>query len=259
MSSSTKRGRVAVGRRVYGKNKTFVDPSLPSFTPIVSLTATTPYGCLGPYLLRDSQNHILENVWQFAKLYAVVPKTSCRKNAYDKTVIWDWPAQVHWDETAQRPTPEYWRWRAEGMACPHPVRYPVGYHHRHKCMGLILDDADSDPSAPFPPLLGYIESRRQLYLPMYQRAVIHHPAFVELSERLDKGENLLIIEVDGPHQESLAHYQETYGVGDDFIAKNNTMEATEESLRIMLQDALHPFGHGYVFASMGFHCFEHVL
>ena len=70
---------------------------------------------------------------------------------------------------------------------------------------------------------------------------------IALKNRLINGENLLIIEVDGPHQESLDYYKEKYEVGDDFIQKN-TMLANDENINIMLNDTKHPFGHGYCLA-----------
>ena len=65
---------------------------------------------------------------------------------------------------------------------------------------------------------------------------------------LKEGKNLLILEVDGPHQESLPYYQATYHVNDKFI-ENHTMLATTDNLNIMLNDTKHSYGHGYVLAS----------
>ena len=75
-----------------------------------------------------------------------------------------------------------------------------------------------------------------------------HPTFVKLSNWLKAGQNLLIIEIDGPHEESLSYYKDTYNVGDDFI-QYNTMLATKDNLDIMLNDSLHSYGHGYCLAS----------
>ena len=57
----------------------------------------------------------------------------------------------------------------------------------------------------------------------------------------------MIIEVDGPHQESLNYYKHTYGVSEDFIDKN-TISVNENNMKIMLNDTKHPFGHGYCLA-----------
>ena len=62
-----------------------------------------------------------------------------------------------------------------------------------------------------------------------------------------QGTNLLIVEVDGPHQESMSYYKQRYSVADDFI-DDNTVEVNEQSMKIMLNDPKHPFGHGYCLA-----------
>ena len=79
------------------------------------------------------------------------------------------------------------------------------------------------------------------------RSVIKEPKFQELQKRWQNGENLLIIEVDGPYQESLEYYQKEYSVDDDFI-QQDSVEAIEHNLAILLNDGKHPFGHGYCLA-----------
>jgi hypothetical protein len=96
--------------------------------------------------------------------------------------------------------------------------------------------------------LDYIAARKAIYLPLYLKLVVAKPQFSELRQRLAAGENLLIIEVDGPHQESLPYYKERYNVADNFI-ENSTVLATQENLQLVLNDAKHPFGHGYCLAA----------
>lgn len=96
--------------------------------------------------------------------------------------------------------------------------------------------------------LNYIQGRKVIYAPLYERLVRKQPLFESLQRRLNAGENLLVIEVDGPHQESLDYYKQTYGVDDDFI-QNGTMLCTERNLSIMLNDATHPYGHSYVLSA----------
>ena len=71
--------------------------------------------------------------------------------------------------------------------------------------------------------------------------------FRDLQKRLEKGENLLIIEVDGPCQSSLDYYKQKYNVNDNFI-ENHTMLVNQQNINIMLNDPKHPFGHGYCLA-----------
>ena len=50
--------------------------------------------------------------------------------------------------------------------------------------------------------LGYTSSCKEIYLPLY---TVTAPDF---KKHIDTGENLLIIEINGPHQESLAYYKQ---------------------------------------------------
>ena len=65
-----------------------------------------------------------------------------------------------------------------------------------------------------------------------------------LRERLLKGENLLIIEVDGPKNPE--YYKEKYGEND--LIQNDTMLITEHNIKIMINDPKYSFGHGYCLA-----------
>ena len=66
---------------------------------------------------------------------------------------------------------------------------------------------------------------------------------------LQQGTNLLIIEVDGPHGDDLAYYQQRYrGVVDALWIQNNTILVNQANIEIMLNDPRHPFGHGYCLA-----------
>lgn len=82
---------------------------------------------------------------------------------------------------------------------------------------------------------------------MYIKLVKQQAKFLELKERYEQGENLLIIEVDGPHQESLPYYQEKYDVTDNWI-EQDSIEINKENIDIMLNDSKHCFGHGYCLA-----------
>lgn len=148
-----------------------------------------------------------------------------------------YPKEKHYDNG--HILPAYKEWREKGMTAPYAIRYPVGFENRHCCL-FSLKEENSFP-------LNYIESRKAIYVPSYCDLVRKQSLFDELKIRLNKGENLLLLEIDGPHSESLPYYQKKYGVDDSFI-ENNTMEATEENLNIMLNDEKHPFGHGYCLA-----------
>lgn len=227
-------GKIRVGRRIYGRG--YTDPSFPGFTPVICLTKSTQYGSLGPYVMTDENGRIIENVWQFSKVYPKVPKSTQRYSRYDPRIIWDHPAEIHVNDGGTL-TEEYWAWRKKGMNCKDAVRYPVGFKCRHTCLYAISED---DPSEK----LDYVQSRKKIYVPLYMKCVQHLPQFIELKRRLQHGENLLIIEVDGPHEESMPYYQAQYDVEDDFVSKN-TVLVTPRNMELLLNDAKHPFGHGY--------------
>lgn len=231
-------GRVRVGRKV-GANV----PSIPGFTTVLCLTPSSPYGAISPYCLKDEQGRLHENIWQFAKVYKFVPPSKQHYSRFDRRVIWQHEGACCWQDGA--PTADYWDWRRRGMACEDAVRYPVGFHARHTCLGAIAEDKETDR----PVLLNYVESRRRIYLPVYARLLKQHPMFRALQARLRKGENLLIVEVDGPHYEFLDYYKQEYDVPDDFITPDQTTEATEFNLRVFLNDTANPFGHGFALAA----------
>ena len=229
--------------------------SYPNFTEIVVLTKSTKYGAIGPYVLRDEKGRIMENIWQFSKVYDDVPKSVQRYSRYDQTIIWDHPAEKHVDtKITMKPNgskkkeikllPAYKNWRKKGMEAGNAIRYPVGMKHRHKCLFALAETEDGKiNSKP----LNYIESRKEIYVPLYQKLVRDHPMFLRLKKRLNNGENLLIVEIDGPHPESMSYYKEKYDVSDDFI-QNGTILCTEKHLNIMLNDGKHLYGHGYALA-----------
>jgi hypothetical protein len=229
---------IRVGRRIYNGKK-YTDPQYDDYIPIICMTASTAYGSLSPYVLKNDHGHIMENIWQFSKVYEKVPYTKQKYSSYDPTVIWEHPSEEHY--TNGTITDAYLQWRKKGFENKYPVRYPVPFDYRHNCIGSIMD-------VDKPVLLDYIEARKAIYLPMYCDLVKKDKKkFIKLKKMLKEGKKLLIIEVDGPHQESLDYYTKKYNTSDTFIERN-TVEATKENLQILLNDRKHPFGHGYCLA-----------
>jgi hypothetical protein len=191
---------------------------------------------INPYELKDENGVIMECVWQFQKVYKDVPKVNRKE--------WSHPAETHIDNNGNY-TPEFYAWRKKGINHNKAVRYPVGFKHRSQCLYALMDKPDGTIDEDNK--LDYVESRKKIYVKEYCRLVKKHPKFKELKKRLEKGENLLITEVDGPHQESLDYYKEKYGVDDNFI-QDDTIIVSENNINIMLNDPKHPFGHGYCLA-----------
>lgn len=230
-----------VGRIKYvGGKKVFPNPVVNGvkFKIIEVMTPSTTWGDLSPYSLKTREGYIMENVWQFSKVYEQVPKTTQIYSKYNPKIIWDHPEEKHYNPETRKFTPEYYLWRRKGFECEYAIRYPVGYADRGKCLFALTDTGKE---------LGYIDARKQVYLPLYMNLVVNVDKFHKLKKMYIRGENLMIVEVDGPHQESLGYYQNTYGVSNDFIT-NDSMLVNLQNITIMLNDDKHPFGHGYCLA-----------
>ena len=46
--------------------------------------------------------------------------------------------------------------------------------------------------------MDYITSRKKIYAPVYAELVRQQPAFVELKNSIEAGENIQILDIDGP-------------------------------------------------------------
>jgi hypothetical protein len=238
MDAPVCKGNIRVGRITDVRSRKPIHPKYEGYTPIIVMTKSyKEWWPLSPYCLQK-EGCIMENIWQFSKVYEKVPASTQVYSRWDNTVIWNWPEETHVKDGIILPA--YWKWRNEGFNNKYAIRYPVGYTSRHEVLYSLVD-VGSKP-------IDYIDARKQIYLPLYTELSKQTREFKLLKEKLDAGENLLIIEVDGPHEESLPYYKEKYRVNDDFIEKD-TMLATKENLLIMLNDKKHPFGHGYCLAS----------
>lgn len=235
---------IRVGRCTYDKNGKRTDPKFPGFTNILCLTKSSAYGELGPYVLKNDKGQLMENLWQFQKVYSQVPKSTQYYSRWDRTIIWDHPAELHVDDDGEI-LDAYWNWRKKGINNKYPVRYPTGFNYRGKNLigSLYYDEEKKEYIGP----LSYIEARKKIYFPLYCKLVKKEPLFKELQQRLKAGENLLIIEVDGPHEEDMEYYKNKYGVDDGFI-QDNTIQVRKEYMKIMLEDDRYSFGHGYCLA-----------
>jgi hypothetical protein len=196
----------------------------------------------------------MENIYQAGKLYEKVSQSTQRYSRYDSRVIWDHPAETHAIKrevqtsngkvhTTWEVLPAYYAWRKKLENNPDPVRYPVG-HSKGARASCIFALAENDDGTISTEPLNYVQARKQIYCRLYSKLIREQPLFHRLKQRLMKGENLNIIEVDVCHQEDLQYYKDKYGVDDDFIV-SDTMLVTPANLKIMLNDTRHPFGHGY--------------
>ena len=108
---------------------------------------------LGPVDLYGERAEIVENAWQFSKVYA---------EHYDGQFL-----------------SSYWTWRARGFADKRAHRYPMG--RGRKPLFTLLHDQK----------LGYVEARRQLYIPIYAEAVSKTEAFAKLKDLVSQHDVVL--------------------------------------------------------------------
>lgn len=175
-----------------------------------------------PYHLKDSQDHIFENIWQGSKLYA---RVEAQNEIKAGMTIWSHPAQDHL--VNEQLTPEFWAWRKKLWNNPHAVRYPNGFHGRHKCICALWPKSERTPTGEIEwEQLAYVPARKRIYCSVYAQLVQNTEAYRMLKQLHDSGVNLQLCEMD---------------VRPGLI--------TEEVLRRELHNEEYPFGHGYVLAA----------
>lgn len=117
---------------------------------------------LGPCQLYDffvSKN--VENAWQFSKVY----------NGYV-------------DENGS-PNENYWTWAKEGWNSKFAFRYPMG-----KNIKPLYSYWDGQK-------LDYIEARKKIYIPLYQKAVQNSEAWFELLKIYKANKDIWLFDFDG--------------------------------------------------------------
>ena len=207
--------------------------SEPGFTNVEAVSVSkSGFKVFSPFFLHDEDDIIFENYWQFHKVYEEVPDIDIIK---DGESIWKHSKEKHIENGEL--TSNYFKWREKGMKCQEPLRYPVGKNYASKCKFALQYDKK----------LNYIQSRKEIYLKKYCELAKKIPLFDYLKKQLKAKKNLLILDFDGPHQNSLAYYKEKYNVDDNFIS-NHAMEINQKNINIMINDPKHPFGHGYCLA-----------
>ena len=109
---------------------------------------------------------LMENAWQFSKVY------------------------VQFDNKG-KPSKRWLDWAKKGFASSLPHRYPMG-------RGAKPEYSWWDGQA-----LGYIDARKQIYVPLYRKAVRGTPAFKELKRMYAAGDQFFLWDFDGYDHERL--------------------------------------------------------
>ena len=126
---------------------------------------------LGPVKCYDdleSQN--MENAWQYSKVYS---------------------DQV---DEFENPNEEYFNWRNTGFNMAFANRYPKG-------KGKVPLYSYWKVGTKYKKL-GYIEARKQIYIPLYASAVYMTPGYKKLSELIKTEKKIALIDFDGYNNEN---------------------------------------------------------
>lgn len=123
---------------------------------------------LGPVNLYDDYKSLnVENAWQFSKLYLTHATID------------------------GNPTERYYEWAEHGWLDSYAHRYPMGKGVMPLC------------SIWKGKKINYIEGRKQIYIPMYAKAVVRSKAYAILQELYTKEKNITLWDFDGYDYESL--------------------------------------------------------
>lgn len=229
------RGMVKVAKYYPGKPQA----NSVGFSNILIHTDAKPLGGdLSPYVLSNEHGQLLENIWQFSKLYAKVTTQKIPISRWQPNlIIWEHNAEDLVNEQGT-PTKSYWQWREKGMNNKFAVRYPNGFNGRHQCLCSLMGDENKYER------LDYIEARKRIYCGEYIRLAPKTAHFKKLMDLLDQGVNIQILEVDGPDPEL------TFSPYDRITKKDPGLLIDEEVIRMLVNDPRKPFGHGYAIASL---------
>lgn len=222
-------GKIRVGKYDY---RTKTEPSTPGYVNVLIHTS----GDLSPYTMKDSNGCIMENYWQFSKVFPKVTTQRQPISTYQRNLIrWEHPAEVHVAAGGSL-TLAYWAWRDKGFKHDKWVRYPAGYNHHKDAIGSVV----LTPNGPNKyEIVDYLTARKLLYIPKYKEIAVNTIQFKRLKQMLDSGINIQINEVDGPKYDSVYPYNETV---------NGSIEITPQILKELIENPLQACGHGYVLA-----------
>lgn len=137
---------------------------------------------LGPVELyegRTAKN--MENAWQFSKVY------------------------VEFTNEALKPTEKYFKWAHKGWSDSFAHRYPYG----KGAIPLYSYWKIFQNGVWVEKYWKYISARKNIYFPLYAKAVFKTKAYAELKARVDNGEKIALWDFDGyDHAKRQMSYQE---------------------------------------------------
>lgn len=212
-------------------------------------TSNAPWKFLSPFYIGpiefiDSEGEIqecpiFENYWQGHKVWKKVGKQNQRKTKTVKGVkerytVWEWPAEIHLDKNKD-PNEKWYRWHDALLTNELPVRRPNGkaipeyaWHYNKKTKKHEK--------------LGLVESRKKIYVSELKKLYKKSPAYKKLLKEFKNGQDMVLIEPDGPWAELYPDGKEVkLELLKKWISKTNYKEEGHP-------EKYFPYGHGYVAA-----------
>lgn len=207
---------------------------------------------LCPYLLKTDGNELchnsggilFENFYQGCKVYDTVYENEVYPSRFHinkSNYLW-WkyePVTSSGDKILQDGLINYelyYRWRNSLWECKNPIRYPNKIHRRKNTQFVLCADNKGNESR-----LDYISSRKEIYVKEYIRLIKKLPEYEILLNKLKKGKNIMICEVDVPAKNKKGNY------GKD-CSDDNICNMTIKKLELLLNDTSEAFGHGLCLA-----------
>ncbi len=205
-------------------------------------------GQLSPYTMKDENGVIMENFWQFSKIWERTFEIKQPISQYDHNVRWEHPAELHYVYNTDDAidciigynlndgdiTHKYWEWRNKGFAHDKWVRYPVGHARHGETLGSVIGNVDKYE------FVDYIEARKRIYFTKYKEIAVKTDAFRRIKKIFDQGGCIQINEVDGPTITDEYPYNTVVG---------GSIEITPEILIALINNPSQAFGHGYALAA----------
>ena len=125
---------------------------------------------LGPIALYEGKlAKNMENAWQFSKVY--------KDFAFDN----------------EKPSPQYFAWAKKGWSDNFAHRYPNG----KGAIPLYSYWKTFENGKWIEHFWKYIEARKNIYFPLYAKAIVKTDAYQELVNRLNSGEKIALWDFDG--------------------------------------------------------------
>jgi len=183
-----------------------IDVTSGSFNKVGGYSATTLSPMkLGPYTDKNGlTSKIFENYWQFSKLWATANHIK--------------------GGTQCQPTEKWFEFRKKGFQLDKGKRHPLPVKEYGYPQCSIYNDKVYD----------YLTSRKEIYVPIYKSLIENLPIIKELRKLIDSGQNIMIIDGDGPPKD-------IYPQG---------LELTQQNWDQMINNPKYQFGHGYVVAGL---------